>query len=193
MELEVGVLDIDDWYDSREGKSLINFGTSVGHIPVRMKVMRDSGEWLPMNETTYTESSEDQIKDMKTLLNECLRKGALAVDFGLAYTLAATSWEAIEMFRVAANYRASCHVHMRGIGLKEPLNSIEDLSELIAASAISGPPLHLVHINSSGQDAVPDLIKMIEEVRSHGVDVTTECYPHTVGMTEIQSAILSEG
>lgn len=193
LELEVGVLDIDDWYDSREGKSLINFGASVGHIPVRKKVMRDSGEWLPKNEAAYTEASEVQIKLMKTLLHQGMRKGALAMGFGLAYTPAATRWEIIEMFRVAANYRASCHVHMRGLGLNEPLNSIEGLSELIAASAISGAPLHLVHINSSGQYAVPNLISMIEEVRGNGLDVTTECYPYAAGMTEIQSAILSEG
>ena len=30
----------------REGKSLINFGVSVGHIPIRMSVMHDPGALL---------------------------------------------------------------------------------------------------------------------------------------------------
>src|SRR5207249_10074588 len=30
---------------------------------------------------------------------------------------------------------------------------------------------------------------MISEARSHGMDVTTEAYPYTMGMTSIQSAI----
>jgi dihydroorotase len=73
------------------------------------------------------------------------------------------------------------------------MNSIEGLSELVAASATSGAPLHLVHINSSGMRAVPRLLQMIEEARNNGLDVTTECYPYDAAMTGIQSAILSEG
>jgi len=44
LELEVGVADIDHWYGEREGKALINFGASVGHIPARMAVMHDAGQ-----------------------------------------------------------------------------------------------------------------------------------------------------
>src|SRR5271155_3462199 len=34
LELELGTDDVDSWYAQREGKSLINFGVSIGHIPV---------------------------------------------------------------------------------------------------------------------------------------------------------------
>src|ERR1700737_968767 len=47
LELEVGTDNVEKWYAAREGKSLINFGVSVGHIPVRMKVLRDPGNFLP--------------------------------------------------------------------------------------------------------------------------------------------------
>src|SRR3981189_265043 len=51
LELEAGTDDVDRWYALREGKSLINFGVSVGHIPVRMKVMGDpQGGMLPTGE-----------------------------------------------------------------------------------------------------------------------------------------------
>ena len=193
LELELGVLDIDEWYGDREGKALTNFGASVGHIPARMKVMNDPADMLPIADGAYKEASEDQINEMKELMHKGLRSGALAMGFGLAYTPNASRWEALEMFRVASHYGAPCHVHMRGVGNKEPLNSIEGLSELVAASATSGAPLHLVHINSSGLRAVPSLLQMIEEARSNGVDVTTECYPYTAGMTGIESAILAEG
>jgi predicted amidohydrolase len=42
LELEIGVADVDAWYAARAKKALINFGASIGHIPVRMAVMRDS-------------------------------------------------------------------------------------------------------------------------------------------------------
>jgi dihydroorotase len=193
LELEAGVLDIDDWYGEREGRALINFGASIGHIPVRMKVMNDPGAMLPIADAAYSAASPEQIEEMKRLLDLGLRRGALAMGFGLQYTPVVARWEVLEMFRVAARYRASCHVHMRGMGHKEPMNSIEGLSELIAASATSGAPLHLVHINSSGMRAVPRLLQMIEEARGNDLDVTTECYPYSAAMTGIESALLSEG
>ena len=193
LELELGVLNINEWYGEREGNALINFGASVGHIPVRSAVMNDPGGMLPIADGAYKPASEEQIQQMKNVMHEGLRSGALAMGFGLAYTPQASRWEAIEMFRVAAQYGAACHVHMRGMGHKEPMNSIEGLSEIIAAAATSGAPLHVVHINSSGQHAVPSLLQMIEEARSHSLDITTECYPYTAGMTGIESAILSEG
>ena len=193
LELEAGVLDIDDWYGEREGKALINFGASIGHIPVRMKVMNDPGAMLPIADAAYSAASPEQIEEMKRLLDLGLRRGALAMGFGLQYTPVAARWEVLEMFRIAARYGASCHVHMRGMGHREPMNSIEGLSELIAASATSGAPLHLVHINSSGMRAVPRLLQMIEEARGNNLDVTTECYPYSAAMTGIESALLAEG
>ena len=45
LELEIGVSPVKRWYDEREGKSLINFGASGGHIGSRMIVMKDTGTW----------------------------------------------------------------------------------------------------------------------------------------------------
>src|ERR1700722_7509936 len=47
LELEVGTDDVDAWYAARAGKSLINFGVSVGLVPVRMRVMHDPSDFLP--------------------------------------------------------------------------------------------------------------------------------------------------
>src|SRR5271169_5776902 len=47
LELEKGVWPVAPWYAEREGKALINYGAAIGHIPVRMRVMRDPGSFLP--------------------------------------------------------------------------------------------------------------------------------------------------
>ena len=193
LELEVGTADVDGWYDRREGRTLINYGASVGHIPARIEVMRDPSDFLPVGDAAHREASEAEIGDILRLLENGLQRGALAVGFGLQYTPAASRWEVLEAFRIAARFGVSCHVHMRGMGHQEPLNSIEGLAEVIAASAITGAPLHVVHIQSSGMRATPRLLQMIEEARSHGLDVTTECYPYSAAMTGIESAIFSEG
>jgi N-acyl-D-aspartate/D-glutamate deacylase len=189
FELEVGTADIDRWYAEREGKAAVNFGVSIGHIPTRMAVMNDKGEWLPSGPAASRAATGAEIEEMKKRIERGLNRGAVAVGFGPAYTPAASHWEIQEMFRVAAKNQASCHVHLREA--REP--AIGALGEVIAAAAITGAPLHVVHINSTGTQWTPRLLQIISEARSRGLDVTTECYPYTAGMTRIESALFDEG
>ena len=193
LELEVGTGDISEFYSRWKGNAAVNYGASIGHIPVRMKVMDDPGTFLPSGDAGRREATDREIQEMKTLIRKGLDLGALAVGFGLDYTRGASRWEVIEMFKVAAEYGASCHVHLRGKGHKEPSNSIEALEEVLALAAVTGAPLHVVHLNSTGMRAVPQLLEMISGARERGLDVTTECYPYTAGMTKIESALFDEG
>ena len=193
LELEVGAGDIDAWYAEREGRAAINFGASVGHIPVRIDVMNDPGDFLPVADAAFREATPDELRQIKDGIEAGLQRGALAVGFGLDYTRGCSRWEAIEVFRVAARYGASCHVHLRGKGHQDPMSSIEATGEVIAASAVSGAPLHIVHVQSTGLHATKDTLDMVQGARDRGLDVTTECYPYTAGMTAIDSALFSEG
>jgi len=109
------------------------------------------------------------------------------------YTAAASHAEIVEMFRMAAKYGASVHVHLRYAGLKEPTTGLAALEEVVAASAATGAALHVVHITSMGLKYTPDLIAMVAGAQRHGLDVTTECYPYTAGSTALQSAIFDPG
>jgi N-acyl-D-aspartate/D-glutamate deacylase len=188
LELEVGVADVDRWYAQREGQALINFGASVGHIPVRMQVMHDPGTFLPSGDAAHRSATPEEIEQMKALLEKGLRRGALAVGFGPAYTFGATNWEIVEMFGVAARFRASCHVHIRALP-DDREGNISGFEEVLAAAAATGAPLHIVHIQSTGGPNVEHELEMIRDARARGMDVTAEAYPYDMGMTEIKSAI----
>jgi len=193
LELEVGTGDIDAWYAQREQKSLINFGVSAGHLAARMAAMREPVKFLPTGDAARRAATDAEIDEMKRSLEEGLKRGAVAVGFGIQYTPNASRWEILEMFRVAARFGASCHVHMRHAGVKEPGSSIQALEEVISAAAITGAPLHVVHIQSTGGPATPKLLQMIGEAKLRKLDVTTECYPYIAGMTDIKSAIFDDG
>lgn len=193
LELEVGTGDVDRWYAEREGKATINYGVSAGHLAARMAAMRDPVEFLPSGAAAHRAATDAEIDEMKTHLERGLRRGAIAVGFGIQYVPHASHWEILEMFRVGARFDASCHVHMRNAGLKEPASSMQALEEVIAAATITGAPLHVVHIQSTGGKATPKLLQMIGEARSRRLDITTECYPYIAGMTDIKSAIFNEG
>lgn len=193
LELEVGTGDVDAWYAQREEKTLINYGVSAGHLAARMAAMHEPAKFLPTGDAARRTATDAEILEMKQHLEQGLKRGAVAVGFGIQYTPNASRWEILEMFRVAARYGASCHVHMRHAGVKEPGSSIQAFEEVISAAAITGAPLHVVHIHSTGGPATPKLLQMIAEAKSRKMDVTTECYPYIAGMTDIKSAIFDEG
>ena len=193
LELEMGTADVDRWYKEREGRALINYGVSVGHVPLRMKVMSDPGGFAPVSDAVYKPAFDEEIIQMKEGIEKGLKQGGLGVGFGLMYTPAATRWEILEMFRVAGKSEAPCYVHMRYGGLKEPNSCITALEEVISASAITGAPLHVVHVTSLGFGYTPRILQMIKEARSRSIDVTVECYPYTATQTTIESAVYNEG
>jgi N-acyl-D-aspartate/D-glutamate deacylase len=193
FELEVGTADVARWYAAREGKSPVHFGVSVGHIPVRMTVMGEQPDFLPnaKGKAATKPATEEEIAALQQRLEQGLNEGAVAVGFGVQYTPAANGWELLEMFRVAAQHHASCHVHLRSRG--ERSSVIDGFLEVLAASSVSGTPLHVVHSQSSGGRFTPQLLETIAQARARGLDVTAECYPYTAGMTDIRSAIFDDG
>jgi N-acyl-D-aspartate/D-glutamate deacylase len=184
FELEVGVGDINAWYAEREPGKLLNYGAAIGHIPVRMQVLHDPGEFLPSGPAAQRAATDVEIIEMMRLLDQGLQDGAVAVGMGLAYTPQASAMEALQVFRMAAQHRASVHIHLRG--------GMSGLIEAIGDATISGAPLHVVHVNSTGGRNTPFLLKAIEDARARGADVTTEAYPYTAGATRIESALYDD-
>jgi hypothetical protein len=97
------------------------------------------------------------------------------------------------MFRLASQRGVPVFTHVRSFGRLEPGSSIEAVSEVIAAAAISGASLHIVHVNSSCVKDAPECIAMIGGARERGLDITTEGYPYVAGMTYINSALFNPG
>jgi N-acyl-D-aspartate/D-glutamate deacylase len=64
---------------------------------------------------------------------------------------------------------------------------------VIGAAAITGASLHIVHINSTCSRDSLECLSLIEGARARGLDVTTEAYPYTAGMTAINSAVFNPG
>jgi N-acyl-D-aspartate/D-glutamate deacylase len=187
FELEIGVSDVDAWYDQRAGRMPIHYGVAIGHAPVRMKVMHDPGEFLPAGDAARKPASNEELASIAQWVEKGLQRGAVGIGFGLAYTPSATHWEILEMFRIAARYKAGAFVHIRGASSAGSSDREQGLLEVIGHSAISGTPVHVAHINSSGQSSTSRMLEIMMQARSHGIDVTTECYPYTAGATRIES------
>jgi N-acyl-D-aspartate/D-glutamate deacylase len=192
LELEVGVYPVGEWYAARAGKALINYGASSGHIPARMKVMGDSGDFLPraaaMNRLASSTERERIVQEVRRGLDE----GGLGLGLGLAYTPTATGAESLELFTLAAEWKRPVFVHVRHGNAGSP-GIVESLQEVIGNAAATGASLHVVHINSSSTRSIDTALRMIAGARSRGLDVTTEAYPYIAGATRLDSALFEPG
>jgi N-acyl-D-aspartate/D-glutamate deacylase len=184
LELELGTSDVPAWYQERSAGERINYGVSVGHIKVRMSVMHDSGTVMPVSEGAYRAASPAQIREIAKGIETGLSEGAVSIGAGFPYTPAATRDELLAVFRVAARTETPLHVHIRP--------GVAGLREALSLTSETNAPLHVVHINSAALAETPVMLETIEAARARGYDVTTEAYPYSAGMTEIQSATIQD-
>ncbi|MYH49381.1 MAG: amidohydrolase family protein [Gammaproteobacteria bacterium] len=184
LELEVGTGDVAAFYAEREGGQPVNYGASIGHIPVRMRVMGDTGDFLPADAGKDDLATPEQIEEIAGRIREGLDQGAPAVGFGFPYTPAATDEELLAAMSVAGELGASAHVHT--YGWPDGAQYVIDLAEQ------AGAPLHIVHANSTGGAATADFLAVVQEAVDAGGDVTTEAYPYGASQSRIESALYDD-
>jgi N-acyl-D-aspartate/D-glutamate deacylase len=209
LEMEVGVYPVDAWYEQRAGAAPINYGATVGHIPVRIATLVDlaslglSEQNLAMGllnnphfdaiaaQTSWAQdpATAEQIAAMQQRLQRGLDEGALGMGFGINYTAGATREEIYRMFTLARANGVTSFVHSRFMAEDELGGSIDAVQELLSNAAATGAGLHIVHIGSSGGSRVPLILEMIDSAQANGIDVTTEVYPYTAWSTFIGAAI----
>jgi len=147
--------------------------------------MHDPGKEAPTGAAKSRASTAAELAEILATLDLGLRRGALALGMLIEFTPAATPWEVVESFRVAARHNAAVHVHMRN--LAEPYYFLET-EEVIGASAATGAPAHIVHIQSSLGEDTPRGLSLVRGARARGLDITTEVYPYTASMSPIEAA-----
>ncbi len=197
LELEIGAPNVAQFLKEKEGHSLIHYGTSASHVAARALVFGaplPAGTILPKSgPATDQPATTEQIDVMREQLRGERDAGGLGIGMGIQYTPGASRLEVIDVFRLAAERRLPVYTHVRSSGRAEPGSSVESVSEVIGAAAVTGASLHIVHINSSCLLDSMECLSMVEGARARGLDVTTEAYPYIAGMTAINSALFNPG
>lgn len=197
LEMEIGKPDVAAFLKEKEGRSIIHYGTTASHCAARSLVFGTplpEGTILPKSgPATERPATPKQIKQIEQRLRDEISAGALGIGMGIQYTPGATRLEVIDMFRLAAERKLPVYTHMRSFGRIEPGSAIEATEEVIGAAAITGAPLHIVHINSTCLQDTLECLSLVEGARARGLDVTTEAYPYIAGMTAINSAVFDDG
>lgn len=137
-------------------------------------------------------ASPSELKEMVSLLRECMEAGAVGFSTGLIYPPCsyADEDEMVALCAELVDYGGFIVVHMRS----EDARVFEALGEMLRVSERSGAPLHISHLKVAGRPQfgrAGELLGAIERARERGVEVTFDQYPYTAGSTML-FAILPE-
>ncbi|PTM57884.1 N-acyl-D-amino-acid deacylase family protein [Desmospora activa] len=157
-----------------------NLATYVAHGALRIALMGFANR----------PATSKEIGQMKELLEEGLKAGAIGLSIGLLYAPGSyTSKEELaELCSVLPKYDGLFSTHIRGEGN----NLLPSLKEVIWIAKKSGVPLHISHLKAAGKrnwGQVMDAMSLIEDARAGGMDVTCDVYPYDAGSTMLTTLL----
>lgn len=155
-------------------KPAVNIGFFAGHGTIRRQVMG----------TEMRAPDRQEMERMKALLREAMLEGAFGLSTGLFYVPGnyARTEEVAELARTAAALGGMHISHMRD----EAAGVLESVAETIRIGEEGGLPTQVTHhkiIGKSNWGRSRETLRLIEEARTRGVDVTVDAYPYTASST----------
>jgi N-acyl-D-amino-acid deacylase len=132
----------------------------------------------------------EQLKQMRDLVRQAMRDGALGVGSSLIYAPAsyAKTDELIALCKAASEFGGGYISHMRSEGDR----FLEALDELIKISREAKVHAQAYHLKAAGQKNWPKMaqaIAKIEAARKEGLPITADMYAYTAGATGLDAAM----
>ena len=137
-------------------------------------------------------ATPDEMTRMKQMVREAMEEGALGISTGLFYVPGSftSTEEVIELSRVAAEYGGIYISHMRN----EAHALIDSVNETIRIGEEAKIPVQMTHhkvIGLHNWGVSVESLKLVDEARARGVDITIDQYPYTASQTGITALIPS--
>jgi dihydroorotase/N-acyl-D-amino-acid deacylase len=179
--LKIDWSTLDEYWQRLEKKGTpINIGTYVGAAQVREAVLGD------VNRAPTAE----ELEKMKALVAQAMQQGALGLSTALIYPPGhyAKTEELIELAKVAARYGGIYATHMRSEGQ----NEVAAVREALRIGQEAQLPVEIFHLKVSGKSragGMIEIVRMIQQARDGGQDVTADMYPYLAGMTALVSSL----
>ena len=205
LELEGGAYPIQPFYAAREGRSPINFGASVSHQGIRMRVraglaMPDradasGNDAILRAKSIWAEAplTDAELAEGLNLFTQEVAAGGLGLGFTPEYVPGSSRIEGYRFMQRAAASKVPVFTHVRASNTGNPGGQLEMMQEVIANAAATGGSLHICHVTSKGLNDTGAILEFISGARRRGLDITTEAYPYTAAATSIGNALFNDG
>lgn len=168
-------IPLGTFLDSLESKPLpVNYGSLAGHNSIRRSVMG----------TANRHATPDEIKRMAGLAVEQMRQGAFGLSTGLFYVPGnySDTEEVVAIAKAIAPLGGIHTSHMRD----EAAHILDSVRETIRIGEEGRLPTQITHhkiIGKANWGASTETIRLVQEARARGVDVTIDQYPYTASST----------
>lgn len=132
--------------------------------------------------------TQQQLDSMKILVDTAMREGALGVTCALIYppdNFAKTD-ELIALAKEASKYGGTYISHIRSEGNR----LIPAINEIITIAKQANIPVEICHLKAAGKNnwyKIDTVIKMVEDARKQGIDITADMYTYTAAATGLTS------
>lgn len=131
-----------------------------------------------------------ELEQMKAMVAQAMEEGALGISTGLFYVPGSftPTEEVIELSRVAAERGGIYISHMR----EEASQLLDSVNETIRIGEEAGIPVQMTHhkvIGAPNWGASVDSLRLVDEARARGIDITIDQYPYTASQTGISALI----
>jgi N-acyl-D-amino-acid deacylase len=159
----------------------LNVAVLMGHGTLRTGVM----------ENAQRPPSVAELGQMRSWVAEGVAAGAVGLSTGLIYEPGryAQTNEIVDLARVLGGPTGGLYAtHMRN----EAAGLLDAVREAIKIGEEAGVPVQISHHKASGRSnwgSVRDSLRLIDEARARGVDVTADQYPYTAGSTSLAAVI----
>lgn len=125
---------------------------------------------------------EGEMAEMERLLTESLRAGAAGMSLGLYFApgMYATHEELVRLCRIVGEHGKVTAAHIRDEGTYT-VGFVNAVKEFVDLGQKSGTPVHISHLKAHGPEVwgtSEQVLELIEEARTEGVEVTADQYPY---------------
>ena len=189
LDLEAGAFPVSFYGEHLRAGAAINYGSSVGHFAVRIKVLEGIDQpYIFAGEKTVVmgspawmqEATREQIEQMRVLLHKGLDEGGLGIGVLLDYmTEAVSDAELAMLFEVAAAREVPIYVHVRRGYTGDPAGLIE----VVELAKSTKAALFVCHISHNAMGRIGDWLTMIDDANKAGANITTETLSYAEGGT----------
>lgn len=175
--IEVSWSTMEEYLALLESDGLsINVAPLVGFGTVRKYVMG----------MTMRDPTSKELDSMKHQIELAMKAGCRGITTGLRYDPQsyATTEEVIELSKVAAQYSGFYTSHVRDEGDRgDPIAAIEEIIQISREADIPVNISHFKVLSKRFMDLCPELIRMVNDAREEGLQVTADQYPYNASGT----------
>ncbi len=131
-----------------------------------------------------------EMTEMKRLLHEAMREGAMGMSAALIYPPATyqSTEELIELCRVVAEHDGMYITHLRSEGAQF-MEALDELIRIMRATGVTGEIYHLKASGAMHWDKMEEAIAKVEGARAEGLPLTADMYTYPYSGTGLASCI----